>query len=155
MPPARSKLTQLAPLFRAATRIRMIGFTDDLGSAHVNSRLASDRALQVRSFVQQLIGAATRPVLSSRGEALCCYLTNNRDEGKRSANRRVEVLITLPASDDTEALIRRFAPLLVSTDTVTSGATDAASPHGAVPAVAIAGTARSERAPAQAQGAPR
>ncbi len=115
-PAVRSKLTQLAPLFRAATRVRMIGFTDDVGPQGINDKLAADRAMRVHLFVRQLLGGAANPALTSRGDALCCYLTDNRNEAQRSVNRRVEVLITLSANAQTRALVRQFARLLVPTN---------------------------------------
>jgi outer membrane protein OmpA-like peptidoglycan-associated protein len=109
---ARDKLLQLAPLLRAAKRIRMIGFTDDLGSRQRNDSLARERARQVHDLVQSLLGDRPVPELSSRGDAMCCYVSGNVNEAQRAANRRVEVLITAAASAQTSELAARLAPLL-------------------------------------------
>jgi outer membrane protein OmpA-like peptidoglycan-associated protein len=114
-PTARAKLTQLAPLFRAATRIRMLGFTDDVGPQGPNDKLAADRAMAVHLFVRGQLHDQPTPVLSSRGDALCCYLTDNRNEAQRSVNRRVEVLVSLPATAKSQELARQLARLLVPT----------------------------------------
>jgi hypothetical protein len=53
--------------------------------------------------------------LTSRGDALCCYLTDNRNEAQRSVNRRVEVLVSLPANAKSQDLVRQLARLLVPT----------------------------------------
>lgn len=110
---ARAKLTQLAPLFRAASRIRMLGFTDDVGPQGPNDKLAADRAMAVHLFVRGLVHDAQAPVLTSRGDALCCYLTDNRNEAQRSVNRRVEVLVSLPSTAKSQEIARQLAHLLV------------------------------------------
>lgn len=110
---ARAKLTQLAPLFRAASRIRILGFTDDVGPQGPNDKLAADRAMAVHLFVRGLVHDAQSPVLTSRGDALCCYLTDNRNEAQRSVNRRVEVLVSLPSTGRSQEIARQLAHLLV------------------------------------------
>lgn len=121
-PAARAKLTQLAPLFRAASRIRMLGFTDDVGPQGPNDKLAAARAMAVHLFVRGLVQDATSPVLTSRGDALCCYLTDNRNEAQRSINRRVEVLVSLPDTARSKELVRQVARLLVPTGALASDA---------------------------------
>jgi outer membrane protein OmpA-like peptidoglycan-associated protein len=114
-PTARAKLTRLTPLFQAATRIRMLGFTDDVGPQGPNDKLAAERAMAVHLFVRGLLHDQLTPVLTSRGDALCCYLTDNRNEAQRSVNRRVEVLVSLPANAKSQDLVRQLARLLVPT----------------------------------------
>ncbi len=91
---ARSRLDALVPLVNAAARVRVLGFTDDLGSQELNSRLSDQRALAVMLHLRDRL-AEPRPELSATGRPQCCYITDNRNEGHRAPNRRAEILVEL------------------------------------------------------------
>lgn len=78
---------------RSAERIMLRGRTDDVGGKPDNDRLALRRAEAVREY---LIGHgvdAGRIGIEAAGK--CCYVASNRTPEGRSANRRVEVVITI------------------------------------------------------------
>lgn len=93
-------LVEAAPRMRAAATVRVVAFTDNLGSPQLNDRLAAERAREVLDRVRTLVGEAAGlegPRLSAVGKPLCCYVADNASEAGRAANRRAELLIELPA----------------------------------------------------------
>lgn len=85
-------LNTLKPFYAKAERVRITGFTDDLGDARLNTKLADARALAVMLHVRRELGLiASTAVLTAAGKPLCCYVTSNADAPSRSINRRVEI----------------------------------------------------------------
>lgn len=91
---ARARLDALVPLANAAGRVRVVGYTDDLGSQGLNTRLSDQRALAVMLYLRDRL-AEPRPDLSATGRPLCCYVTDNRSEDHRAPNRRAEIALEL------------------------------------------------------------
>ena len=89
-------LNTLKPFYAKAERVRITGFTDDLGDARLNTKLADARALAVMLHVRRELGLiASTAVLTAAGKPLCCYVANNADAPSRSINRRVEIDLRL------------------------------------------------------------
>lgn len=91
-------LRDLVPLTRKATRIEVLGRTDDIGPKAYNDRLARQRAEHVRDW---LVRQEIEALIEVRAEGMCCYLDSSRTEAARRNNRRVEVrLVHLVAGRD-------------------------------------------------------
>lgn len=98
---ARAHLTarDLAPLqglmedMRSASSITLRGRTDAVGGKPDNDRLALRRAEAVREYLIGYGVDAGRIGIEAEGK--CCYAASNRTPEGRSANRRVEVVITV------------------------------------------------------------
>jgi len=97
-PAASDLLRQLAPHLSTATTVRITGFTDNLGPATPNARIAEARALAVLVRLRELLPEAPFKG-SALGQALCCYVAPNESDEGRESNRRaeVEVLLEQPA----------------------------------------------------------
>ncbi len=80
----KAKIASAASSLLAADRLRIKGYTCDLGSKVYNDRLAIKRAETVRRDLHSLGVADAKMEVS--GEGLCCYASS-----QRSTNRRVEV----------------------------------------------------------------
>jgi outer membrane protein OmpA-like peptidoglycan-associated protein len=80
----KAKIASAAGSLLAADKIRIKGYTCDLGSRAYNDRLAIKRAETVRRDLHSLGVADAKMEVS--GEGLCCYASS-----ERSKNRRVEV----------------------------------------------------------------
>jgi outer membrane protein OmpA-like peptidoglycan-associated protein len=80
----RTKLRSLANNLQLADKLRVKGYTCDLGSKAYNDRLALRRAETVSRYIQSIGVSASKIEIS--GEGLCCYA--GRDRAK---NRRVEI----------------------------------------------------------------
>ena len=104
-PQARSRVAALVPLARSARRVRITGYTDDLGSQALNARLSDGRAVAVMVALRDALGEPG-PELTASGRPLCCYLTDNRNENHRAPNRRVEVALELPDTPTVARLVQ-------------------------------------------------
>ncbi|WP_256441170.1 OmpA family protein [Ideonella alba] len=109
---AKARLAELSVLLKQAARVRIVGYTDDIGDQALNDKLALARALAVASQLRQLLGQASQTPLIPSGRGLCCYLVANQSWGARAANRRVELLIELEDTPGNAWLIDRHQPLL-------------------------------------------
>ena len=81
-------ILELLPPATKATRIELIGRTDDVGQKAYNDRLASKRAEHVRDW---LVMQGIHAPIEVRAEGMCCYLDSSHTEVARRYNRRVEV----------------------------------------------------------------
>jgi outer membrane protein OmpA-like peptidoglycan-associated protein len=87
---ARELEEALAQLRQHVT-IRIVGHTDDIGSAAFNARLAHGRAEFVAAWLKRR--GVTSPVeIEARGK--CCYVAANDSDKGRAANRRAEIHFT-------------------------------------------------------------
>ncbi len=73
------------------TSVRVVGHTDDIGSAAYNQRLSEDRAKSVAWYMEDNGVAPSRVSAEGRGEAQ--PRASNETEAGRQLNRRVELLI--------------------------------------------------------------
>lgn len=81
-------ILEILPLAIKATRIELIGRTDDVGQKAYNDRLARKRAEHVRDW---LVMQGIHAPIEVRAEGMCCYLDSSHTEVARRYNRRVEV----------------------------------------------------------------
>ncbi len=75
-----------------ASTVRVIGHTDNVGSAAYATQLSADRAMAVAMELVRNRIASTRIAVSGRGFA--APITSNATEAGRAQNRRVEIVIT-------------------------------------------------------------
>ncbi|MEL6638807.1 MAG: OmpA family protein [Bacteroidota bacterium] len=73
------------------TRVELLGHTDDVGDEAYNLELSRQRVLAVRATLLRLGVEEDRISISFRGETL--PVADNRVEGGRAQNRRVELLV--------------------------------------------------------------
>lgn len=92
---ALASLRQLATRLQGAKTIRITGFTDNLGPQSPNTRLAEARAVVVMQALRDLAPDLAAE-LRARGQALCCYRSDNKTEAGRESNRRAELEATWP-----------------------------------------------------------
>ena len=86
-----SELEEALPQIRQDETIRVVGHTDDIGSAAFNSRLAHRRAEFVATWLKRR--GVTNPMeIEARGK--CCYVAANDSDQGRAANRRAEIHFT-------------------------------------------------------------
>ena len=86
-----SELEEALPQIRQDETIRVVGHTDDIGSAAFNSRLAHRRAEFVATWLKRR--GVTNPMeIEARGK--CCYVAANDSDKGRAANRRAEIHFT-------------------------------------------------------------
>jgi len=78
------------------TTIRIVGHTDNVGSAAYNQRLSEDRANAVAWYLEDVGLSPQRVTMSGRGESQ--PRVSNATEAGRQLNRRVEMLI-VPNND--------------------------------------------------------
>ncbi len=107
-PSAEEALQALQPVLLKAGTVRITGYTDDIGPAAVNARLASARAETVLRALLALRGEPMRNT-EHQGRPLCCYIAPNDAEFTRARNRRVELVFTVVSDPDTEAALKRAA----------------------------------------------
>jgi len=92
-PESVPQLEQMAQLLQQnpALKVHIVGHTDNAGALAANLALSQQRAQAVVDalITQHKIAA---PRLSARGVANLSPVANNRDEGGRSKNRRVELV---------------------------------------------------------------
>ena len=75
-----------------SSTVRVVGHTDNVGSAAYNSELSRDRALAVARELIATGTAASRVTVSGRGGNE--PITSNASAAGRAQNRRVEIVIT-------------------------------------------------------------
>lgn len=86
-----SELEEALPQIRQDETIRVVGHTDDIGSAAFNARLAHRRAEFVATWLKRR--GVTNPMeIEARGK--CCYVAANDSDKGRAANRRAEIHFT-------------------------------------------------------------
>ena len=86
-----SELEEALPRIRQDEAIRVVGHTDDIGSAAFNARLAHRRAEFVATWLKRR--GVTNPMeIEARGK--CCYVAANDSDKGRAANRRAEIHFT-------------------------------------------------------------
>jgi outer membrane protein OmpA-like peptidoglycan-associated protein len=87
-------LRQIAKSLRdhPSSTVRVVGHTDNVGSATYNLNLSQERALAVARILIQYGVSASRITYSGRGFAE--PITSNNSAAGRAMNRRVEVVIT-------------------------------------------------------------
>lgn len=74
------------------TTVRVVGHTDNIGSAAYNNQLSRDRAMAV---ARELIATGTRAArITVSGRGFYEPITSNATGGGRAQNRRVEIVIT-------------------------------------------------------------
>jgi outer membrane protein OmpA-like peptidoglycan-associated protein len=94
-PPARQKLDAVVPAARRSHKIVIVGRTDNVGSEKANQAIALARALQVRAYLRRRLQGADNIIeIDARGA--CCFISSNETPDGRQANRRVEVVFSLP-----------------------------------------------------------
>jgi len=113
---AKARLAELSALLKQAARVRIVGYTDDIGDQTLNDKLALARAQAVAGQLRQMLGQASQTLLIPSGRGLCCYLVANESWSARAANRRVELLIELEDTPGNAWLIERHQPLLAGPD---------------------------------------
>lgn len=75
-----------------ASTVRVVGHTDNVGSAAYNTQLSLERAMAV---ARELIAAGTAPSrISVSGRGFSEPITSNASAAGRAQNRRVEIVIT-------------------------------------------------------------
>ncbi len=75
-----------------SSTVRVVGHTDNVGSAAYNSQISRDRALAVARELIATGTAASRVTVSGRGANE--PITSNASAAGRAQNRRVEIVIT-------------------------------------------------------------
>lgn len=126
------RLSQILPALQRASHIEVIGYTDSRGSAAFNRRLAAGRAGSVAERIVEAIPPelGERLVLSSSPQ--CCYVAANRTATQRRANRRVEIVMRLPADAQAMTVLHGLAahldilksfPATATTPTPATGST--------------------------------
>lgn len=74
-----------------STKVRITGYTDNVGSLASNRRLSTQRANAVSEYLQQKGISASRII--AKGVPLANYVATNNTEEGRALNRRVEIII--------------------------------------------------------------
>mgnify|MGYP001163280077 CR=1 FL=1 len=86
-----SELEEALAQLRQDERIRIVGHTDDIGTAAFNARLADRRAEFVAAWLKRR--GVTNPMeIEAHGK--CCYVAANDSDKGRAANRRAEIHFT-------------------------------------------------------------
>ena len=85
------ELEEVLAQLRQHGTIRIVGHTDDIGSAAFNARLAHGRAEFVATWLKRR-GATSPMEIEARGK--CCYVAANDSDKARAANRRAEIHFT-------------------------------------------------------------
>jgi outer membrane protein OmpA-like peptidoglycan-associated protein len=88
-PRARAELARLAPMLRGATRVDVVGYTDDRGADDYNLRLSQARADAVRAEIAAALGPGVVVTALGKGEA--DPIADNATAAGRALNRRVMV----------------------------------------------------------------
>jgi len=94
-PSAKKTLQKIANQLKASQNVRVLveGHTDNVGKAEKNMQISEKRAAAVRDYLISLGLPADRIVASGKGEA--DPVASNKTASGRSANRRVELVITM------------------------------------------------------------
>ena len=90
----RKLIDELAPAARLAQRVIVRGRTDGTGDPTLNEKLALNRAISVRN---QFMALNVEPAKIRAVYCTTCFAADNVTETGRSANRRVEVELVMPA----------------------------------------------------------
>lgn len=86
-----SELEEALAQLRQHETIRIVGHTDDIGTAAFNARLALRRAEFVATWLKRR--GVTNPMeIEAHGK--CCYVAANDSDKGRAANRRAEIHFT-------------------------------------------------------------
>lgn len=90
-----ASLNSLAEYLNAGTerQVVLVGHTDAEGTLDNNIRLSKARANAVRTYLVETLGVARNQVVAE-GVGYLVPLTTNQTEEGRTANRRVEVIVT-------------------------------------------------------------
>lgn len=91
---AKRSLSELLPLAMKAERVFIRGRTDSTGTVAGNRALAIARAATVRAA---FAGGGVTPRKLKVSYCVTCFAASNDTEAGRSANRRVEVELVMPA----------------------------------------------------------
>jgi len=91
---AKRGLSELLPLAMKAERVFIRGRTDSTGTAAGNRALAIARAATVRAA---FVSGGVDPRKLKVSYCVTCFAASNDTEAGRSANRRVEVELVMPA----------------------------------------------------------
>ena len=93
LPSSRPELPRLAQLLREhpALHLRLVGHTDNLGDAQLNTVLSQHRAETVRDYL--LRQGITADRITATGYGGQQPAANNNDADQRARNRRVEVML--------------------------------------------------------------
>lgn len=148
---ASARLEALRPLLRRAQRIKVTGFTDDLGAQAYNDELAHARARATLIRLRELIGENDAQ-LSAGGRGLCCYVVANTSGANRAQNRRAELELIVPDDEQTRRLVAGLARHLGAPSWQAAGLPAAVAAVSAMPAVpratpgAVAVSSRAQRA---------
>ena len=85
------ELEEALARLRQHETIRIVGHTDDIGTAAFNARLALRRAEFVAAWLKRR-GVSNPMEIEARGQ--CCYVAANDSDQGRAANRRAEIHFT-------------------------------------------------------------
>jgi outer membrane protein OmpA-like peptidoglycan-associated protein len=105
---ASARLEALRPLLKRAQRIKVTGFTDDLGAQAYNDELAHARARTTLIRLRELIGENDAQ-LSAGGRGLCCYVVANTSGANRAQNRRADLELVVPDDEQTRRVVAGLA----------------------------------------------
>lgn len=130
---ASARLEALRPLLKRAQRIKVTGFTDDLGAQAYNDELAHARARATLIRLRELIGENDAQ-LSAGGRGLCCYVVANTTGAHRAQNRRAELELVVPDDEQTRWLVAGLARHLGAPSWQAAGVRAAVGAVAAVPA---------------------
>jgi outer membrane protein OmpA-like peptidoglycan-associated protein len=81
-----------------ATKVRVFGFTDNLGSSEHGDVLSKQRAQAVNIVLSKELGSGVAFEIRGYGEQ--CPIADNSTEEGRKKNRRVEVSVPRPEGSD-------------------------------------------------------
>lgn len=129
---ASARLEALRPLLKRAQRIKVTGFTDDLGAQAYNDELAHARARATLIRLRELIGENDAQ-LSAGGRGLCCYVVANSSGAHRAQNRRAELELVVPDDEQTRRLVVGLARHLGAPSWQTAGVPGAVAAVPAMP----------------------
>ncbi len=90
----KSMVLEMVPFAQKANRIYIRGRTDSTGTAEMNRTLAMSRAVSVTSTL--LAGGVPKEKVKTTYCTTCYAASNSTEEGRR-ANRRVEIVMVMPA----------------------------------------------------------
>lgn len=95
-PQMRPVLDEIGRNLDPNVRVTIVGHTDSTGSDAINNPLSLDRAESVREYLVSHGVARGRLLVEGRGSRE--PVANNTTDAGRAANRRVEILLSQPAS---------------------------------------------------------
>jgi OOP family OmpA-OmpF porin len=91
---SRRALDEVAEAMRAYpdTRIKILGFTDNIGSSEANQELSLRRAQGIRDYLRRKGVESARMVAEGLGEHPRYFVASNQTAEGRKKNRRVEII---------------------------------------------------------------